>query len=123
MNPSFIEEDLEYPDLDCGQFVARRYLRLIYSADYYSKPFIYEDPPDDGPRQSTISSNLLTEGIPSNLLTEGKRLTPAMKTKIFGALALCPLPSSFEIRVYQLFHLVKLFGWRYNYKFCRWELG
>lgn len=59
--------------------------------------------------------------LPHNLSTEGRRLTPALKVKILGALAICPLPSTFEIRVYQLFHLIKLFGYRYNYKSKRWN--
>lgn len=117
MRLSLFEEDPEYPDLNCGEFVARRYLRSIYSADYYSKPFIYEDPPADVIGDVIVADPL----FPPNLLTEGKRLTQAMKIKISGALALCPLPSNFEVRTYQLFHLVKLFGWRYNYKLSCWE--
>lgn len=114
MNPSFSEEDPEYPDLNCGEFMPRRYLRLIDSADYRSKPFIYEDQPDADDEDAPF---------PPGLLTEGKRLTPFMRIKISGALALCPLPSNFEIRTYRLFHLVKLFGWRYNCKSRRLEIG
>lgn len=113
MNPLFSEEDPEYPDLDCGEFIPRRYLRLIDSTDYRSKPFIYESPPD---------ADFNDARFPSSLLTDGRKLTPYLTTKISGALALCSLPSTFQIRVYQLFHLVKLFGWRYNCKFRRWEL-
>lgn len=112
MNHSFLEEDPEYPDLNCEGFVVRRYLRLIDSADYRSKPFIYQDPSNAG---------FYDAPFPPNLLTEGRKLTPYLRIKISGALALCPLPSTFEVRVYQLFHLMKLFGWRYNYKLNCWE--
>jgi hypothetical protein len=113
MKHSFFEEDPEYPDLDCGEFVAKRYLRLVDSADYCSRS-------DRGNRQDFGDKIAY---LPPNLLTEGRVMTSALKVKITGALAVCPLPSNFEIRIYQLFHLVKLFGWRYNYKFNCWELG
>jgi hypothetical protein len=111
MNYLFFEEDPEYPDFNCGEFAAKRYLRLIDSADYCSRS-------DRNNRQDS-GGNIAP--LPPNLLTEGRVMTSALRAKIAGALVICPLPSSLELRTYQLFHLVKFFGWRYNYKFNYWE--
>jgi hypothetical protein len=109
--PRFFEGDSEYPDLDGGELAVERYLQLINSADYRPVPFI-------SVQGDRTSENL---PLPHNLLTDGRRLTPAIKLKIWGALAICPLPSTFRIRVYQLFRLAQFFGWRYNYRLNRWE--
>lgn len=111
-HPRFFDDDSEYPDLGCGELAAKRYLRLIRSADYRPNPLMSVQ----GDRRTSEDLSL-----PRNLLTEGRRLTPALKLKIRGALAIAPLPSTFQIRVYQLFRLVQFFGWRYNYKSNCWE--
>lgn len=108
--PSFFESDPDYPDLGGGELAAERYLQLINSADYRQNPLIYH-------RGGQASEDL---ELPPNLLTEGRRLTSALKLKIRGALAICPLPSTFQIRIYQLFHLAKFFGYRYDYKSNCW---
>jgi len=109
---SLFEEDDEYPDLECRKPVVKRYLRLISSADYRSESFI-----DDAECDREVSA------LPHNLLTEGRRMTPALNLKILGALVICRVPSNFELRTFQLFHMTKLFGYRYNYKSHRWEQG
>lgn len=106
---SFLERDDEYPDLRCGEPAINRYVQLIRSADYYSKVVDVETDIDPSLRE-----------LPPNLLTEGRKITPLIKIKILGALARCSLPSNFEIRVYQLLHLVKFLGWRYDDKSRRW---
>ncbi|TAG43607.1 MAG: hypothetical protein EAZ33_12235 [Oscillatoriales cyanobacterium] len=111
-HPRFFDDDSEYLDLGSGELAAKRYLRLICSADYRSNPLNCVR----GDRRTSEDLSL-----PPNLLTEGRRLTPALKLKIRGALAVCPLHSTFRIRVYQLFRLVQFFGWRYNYKSNCWE--
>lgn len=116
--PSFFERDREYPDLCYRKRAAKRYIRLIYSADYRLKLCLDVDDVDRDVRIECDRKDVI---LPASLLTEGRRLTPALKIKILGALTLCPLPSTFQLRVYQLFHLVKLFGWRYNYKSNHWE--
>lgn len=108
-HPRFFDKDSQYPDLG-GEFAAKRYLQLINSADYRPNPLMSVQ----GDRSEDLP-------LPPNLLTEGRRLTPGIKLKILGALKICSLPSSCPIRVYQLFHLTKFFGWRYNYKLNRWE--
>ncbi|TAE54387.1 MAG: hypothetical protein EAZ88_09400 [Oscillatoriales cyanobacterium] len=110
-HPRFFDDDSEYLDLGSGELAAKRYLRLICSADYRSNPL-------NCVRGDRVSEDL---PLPHNLLAEGRRLTPALKLKIRGALAVCPLPSTSQIRVYQLFHLARFWGWRYNYKLNRWE--
>lgn len=109
--PRFFERDPDHQDLGCGELATRRYLRLVNSADYRPNPLM------------SVSGDRRSEDLPlpPNLLTEGRRLTPGIKLKILGALKICSLPSSCQIRVYQLFHLTKFFGWRYNYKLNRWE--
>lgn len=108
--PRFFERDLDHQDLDSGELATKRYLRLINSADYRPNPL------------NSVHGDRASEDLPPNLLTEGRRLTPSLKLKILGALKICLLPSSCQpIRVYQLFHLAKFFGWRYNYKLNRWE--
>lgn len=109
---SFLERDDEYPDLKCGKPAIKRYIRLIGSTNYYSKVVVVE--PDMDP-----SLDIRRE-LPPNLLTEGRKVTPSLKIKILGALARCSLSPDSEIRIYQLFHLVKFFGWRYDYKSRRW---
>lgn len=117
--PSFFERDSEYPDLECGKLAAKRYVRLIHSADYHSKPYLDVDDVD---RDIGIKCDRREDvPLPVNLLTEGRNLTPALKVKILGALAICPLPSTFQLRIYQLFHLVKFLGWQYKYKSNCWE--
>jgi hypothetical protein len=106
---AFFVEDSEYSDLDCGELAAKQYLRLINSADYRSS-----NPSVDDCKVESLP-------LPSNLLTEGRRLTPALKVKINRALLVSPLPSTFQIRVYQLFHMAKFLGYRYNYKLKDWE--
>lgn len=113
---SFFERDSEYPDLECRELAAKRYLRLIHSADYRFNCWLDVDDVDR--KAEPVREDV---ALPADLLTEGRRLTPALKVKILGAVAICPLPSTFQLRVYQLFRLVKLFGWRYNYKSNHWE--
>lgn len=115
---SFFERDSEYPDLECRELAAKRYVRLIHSADYHSKPYLDVDDVD---RDIGIKCDHKDVALPASLLTEGRKLTPALKVKILGALAICPLPSTFQIRVYQLFRLAEFWGWRYNYKSNCWE--
>lgn len=105
---SLLEKDDEYPDLEYGKPAIKRYVRLIRSTNYCSKVVDVESGID------------ISRELPPNLLTEGRKVTPLIKIKILGALARCSLPSNFEIRIYQLFHLVKSFGWRYDYKSRRW---
>lgn len=109
--PRFFESDPDYQDLGRGKLATKRYLRLINSADYRPVPLMIA-------QGDWVSEDL---PLPRNLLTEGRRLTPALKLKIRGALAIYSLPSTSQIRVYQLFRLVQFFGWRYNYKSNCWE--
>ncbi len=113
---SFFERDSEYPDLECRELAAERYLRLIHSADYRFNCWLDVDDVDR--KAEPVREDV---ALPVNLLTEGRILTPALKIKILGALAICPLPSTFQLRIYQLFHLAKFWGWRYNYKSNCWE--
>ncbi len=100
---SFFENDSEYPDLDCRKLAAKRYLRLIYSADYRSKPFMDDDPDQEGLPSPT--NNL---PLPTNIVTIGRRITPEIRIKILQALDV--FPTKGQIRVYQLFHEVKSCG-------------
>lgn len=101
--PSFFKSDPEYPDLECPELAVKRYLQLIYSADYRSKPYMDEE---DRP-------------LPANLLVIGRRLTPALRIKILRALDV--YPTKYQIRIYQLFSEVKFLGYKYNYKQKIWE--
>ena len=115
--PHLFDSDGEYPDMECGKLVAKRYLRLTDSTDYRSKTFMDED--------ETCESRAIADEdlpLPHNLLLEGRRLTPALRRKIWGALAICSSPT-IPTRVYQLFHLMKFLGYRYNYKFNIWRIG
>ena len=109
--PFFFESDPEYPDLDCRENAAKRYLRLIYSNDYRSKPFMDDDPDREGLPSPT--NNL---PLPSNVITVGRRITPAIRVKILRALEV--FPTKGQLRVYQLFFYVKCSGFRYDYKQC-----
>lgn len=104
--PSFFESDDEYPDLQSQKLGAKRYLRLIYSADYRTQSCMDEDDPKNIP-------------LPANLITIGRRLTPVVKVKILRALDI--LPVKYPIRVYQLFAEVKAHGYRYDPKHKNWE--
>lgn len=101
--PSFSESDPDYPDLECPELAAKRYLQLIYSADYRSKAYMDEE---DRP-------------LPANLLVIGRRLTPALRIKILRALDV--YPTKYQIRIYQLFSEVEFLGYKYNYKQKIWE--
>ncbi|MEG4251086.1 hypothetical protein [Microcoleus sp. Pol10D4] len=70
--PDFFESDDEYPDLQCRKLGAKRYLRLIYSADYRSQSCMDEDDPKNLP-------------LPVNIVTIGRRLTSNTKVKILRA--------------------------------------
>lgn len=111
---SFFESDDEYPDLDCRKLAAKRYLRLIYSADYRSKPFM-----DDDPDQEGLPSPSNNFPLPTNVMTIGRRVTPALRVKILRALEV--FPTKGQIRVYQLFFDVKSCGFRYDTKRKIWE--
>ena len=112
--PSFFEGDDEYPDLQCRELVTKRYLRLIYSADYRSQPFMDDDPDREGLPSPT--NNL---PLPTNVVTIGRRVTPALRVKILRALEV--FPTKGQIRVYQLFNQVKTCGFRYDHKKNIWE--
>ncbi|MEZ2250227.1 hypothetical protein [Microcoleus sp.] len=109
---SFFEADSEYADLECGQLAAKRYLRLICSADYWSK--LGGNDPDGEPSRS--ANNVL---LPTNVLTIGRRITPALRIKILRALEVFPTKS--DVRVYELFFEVKFRGFVYDYKRKVWE--
>ncbi|MEG4529874.1 hypothetical protein [Microcoleus sp. D2_18a_D3] len=111
---SFFEADPEYPDLDCRKLAVKRYLRLIYSADYRLKPFMDDDPDREG--RPSPDNNL---PLPHNVVTIGRRVTPALRVKILRALEV--FPTKGRIRVYQLFYEVKSCGFRYDYKKNIWE--
>ena len=113
---SFFESDAEYPDLDCRKLATKRYLRLIYSADYRDKPFMDDDPDREGLPSPT--NNL---PLPDNVVTIGRRITPACRIKILQALDV--FPTKGRIRVYQLFNDLKLCGFRYDSKRKIWEFG
>ncbi|MEG4329879.1 hypothetical protein [Microcoleus sp. herbarium5] len=112
--PDFFESDDEYPDLQCRELGAKRYLRLIYSADYRSKPFVDDDPDREGLPSPT--NNL---PLPTNVVTIGRRVTPSLRVKILRALEV--FPTKGQIRVYQLFSDVKFCGFRYDSKRKIWE--
>ncbi|MEG4807918.1 hypothetical protein QUA82_09840 [Microcoleus sp. F8-D3] len=112
--PSFFESDPEYPDLDSRNLAAKRYLRLIYSADYRSTPFMDDDPDREGLPSPT--NNL---PLPTNVVTIGRRVTPSLRIKILRALEV--FPTKGQIRVYQLFAEVKFLGYRYDIKKKNWE--
>lgn len=103
---SFFESDDEYPDLQCRKLAAKRYLRLIYSADYRSQSCMDEDDP----------KNL---SLPANVVTIGRRITPYTKVKILRALEIYPI--KYQIRVYQLFAELKYLGYRYDVVHKSWE--
>ncbi len=109
---SFFEADSEYPDLECGQLAAKRYLRLICSVHYHSK-LGGSDPDLEG---SPSANNVL---LPTNVLTIGRRITPALRIKILRALEVFPTKS--DVRVYELFFEVKSRGFVYDYKRKVWE--
>ncbi|MCC3473289.1 MAG: hypothetical protein JGK38_23835 [Microcoleus sp. PH2017_15_JOR_U_A] len=111
---SFFEGDDEYPDLGCRELAVDRYLRLIYSADYRSKPFVDDDPDREGLPSPT--NNL---PLPPNVITIGRRVTPALRVKILGALDLYPTKG--QIRIYQLFAEIKACGFKYDHKHSIWE--
>jgi hypothetical protein len=112
----FFDDDSEYPDLVCGELAANRYLRLIRSADYRSKPFIDDDPDREGLPSPT--NNL---PLPTNVVTIGRRVTPALRFKILRALEV--FPTTCQITVYQLFAEVKVQGFRYDYQQKFWEFS
>lgn len=112
--PPFFESDPEYPDLECRELVAKRYLRLIYSADYRDNRFMDDDPDREG-RPSP--DNKLP--LPENVMTIGRRITPYTRVKILRALEI--YPTKYQIRVYQLFSDLKLLGYRYDIKKKNWE--
>ena len=109
------DSDAEYPDIECGKLVVKRYMRLIDSTDYRSKSFLDEE--DAGESRAIAHEDL---PLPHNLLLEGRRLTRIIRRKIWGALAICPVTA--PIRIYQLFHLMKFSGYRYNYKSNIWRI-
>ena len=113
---SLFDSDDEYPDMECGKLATKRYLRLIDSTDYRSKSLIDEE--NAGECRAIAHED---SSLPHNLLLEGRRFTSAIKHKIWGALAICPVTT--PIRVYELFHLIKFLGYRYNYKSNIWEIG
>ena len=115
---SFFESDPEYSDLNGGELAAKRYLRLIYSADYRAKPFIYDDL-DKIPDRTSSRSSANCPPLPINVITIGRRLTPYLRIKILSALAVHPTKTL--IRCYQLFAEVKKLGFRYDYKTNLWE--
>ena len=80
---SLFDSDGEYPDIECGKLVVKRYLRLIDSTDYRSKSFLDEE--DAGESRAIADEDL---PLPHNLLLEGRRLTPALRRKIWGDLAI-----------------------------------
>ena len=71
------DSDGEYPDMECGKLVAKRYLRLIDSTDYRSKSFLDEE--DTGECRAITHEDL---PLPHNSLLEGRRLTPTLRRKI-----------------------------------------
>ena len=103
---SFFESDSEYPDLDCQKLAAKRYLRLIFSADYRLRPYI----------DAVDGENL---PLPANIITIGRRMNSYTKVKILRALEIYPVKC--QIRVYQLFWEVKDLGFRYNVNLQNWE--
>ncbi|MCC3455774.1 MULTISPECIES: hypothetical protein [unclassified Microcoleus] len=113
-HPRFFDDDSEYLDLGSGELAAKRYLRLICSADYRSKPFVDDDPDREGLASPT--NNL---PLPPNVITIGRRVTPALRVKILGALDLYPTKS--QIRIYQLFAEIKACGFKYDHKHSIWE--
>lgn len=64
-HPRFFESDPDHQDLGSGELATKRYLRLINSADYRPNPLM------------SVSGDRASEDLPPNLLTEGRRLTPA----------------------------------------------
>lgn len=119
-NPSrLFEPDSQYDDASYSRELAiKRYLRLINSPSYHKEPLIdcftgsKSPPPKDLP-------------LPSNLITTGRKILPAIKKKILGAIAIhshC-LPTIEQMDVRTLFYNVKSFGYRYNYKSQLWEYG
>jgi len=116
---SFFESDLEYADLGCGELAAKRYLRLIYSADYRSERFMDDDPDREDLDQEDLPSPDNNLPLPDNVVTIGRRVTPALRTKILRALEV--FPTKGLIRVYQLFYEVKACGFRYDHKKNIWE--
>lgn len=119
-HPSFFHSDPEYPDLDCRELAAERYLRLLNSADYRKNRFIDDDPDREG---VPLPSNNLP--LPHNVITIGRRITPSLRIKIFGALEIVQSSELFssqaQFRVYELFFQVKKLGFRYDYKHNMWE--
>lgn len=113
---SLFDSDGEYPDMECGELATKRYLRLTDSTDYRSKSFPDEE--DAGECRAIAHEDL---PLPHNLLSDGRRLTRIIRRKIWGALAICHVTA--PIRVYQLFHLMKFLGYRYNYKSNIWKIG
>ncbi|XZO03454.1 MAG: hypothetical protein ACM65L_06985 [Microcoleus sp.] len=86
---------------------------MIYSVDFRSK-LGGNDPDLEG---SPSANNL---PLPTNIVTIGRRITPALKIKILRVLEVFPTKS--DVRVYELFFEVKSRGFVYDYKRKVWEL-
>jgi hypothetical protein len=106
--PALFEDDPEYPDLDCGECVTKRYLQLKSSADYFSKSAMMTE----------IKCDYANIPLPANVITIGRRVTPYLRIKIMSALDV--FPTKDQIRTYQLFAEVKACSFRFDYKQKLW---
>ncbi len=74
---------------------------------------------DDDPDRESLPSPANNLPLPTNVVTIGRRVTPALRVKILRALEVFPTKS--QIRVYQLFSQAKACGFIYDYKRNVWE--
>lgn len=110
---SFFEPDTEYPDLDCRELAVKRYLRLINSTEYLTRPCVDASEDNKEPGQNLR--------LPDNVVTIGRRMTPYLRIKIQRALEI--YPTKRLVGVHQLFIDLKHLGFRYDYKNQLWEFG
>jgi hypothetical protein len=119
---NWFEPDPEY-DSDSSfdhQLTLKRYLRLVNSPAYRLEPTIEL-------AHLPSSRSELKDTLPAYLDVVGRRIVPALKSKILSAL---PIHSRFFgdfspaiITVRTLFYETKLCGFYYDYKAQKWEYG
>lgn len=121
----YFEPDPEYDDLNFDRdLVVKRYLKLIGLPTYYADPpSEIEERRGRPPKPKDPESE--DTPLPPYLITTGRRIVPALKKKILGAVA---IHSHYwgvkqKINIHALFYETKLFGYRYNYKSQKWECG
>lgn len=121
---NWFEPDPEYDDLNFNRELAiKRYLKLVSSPACRVEPAIESDSPARG--RPPKSSKPQDVPLPSYLDTTARKIVPALRKKILGAVLVHQhfFGLTGKINVRTLFYETKLCGFRYNYKSQKWEYG